>query len=57
MQTAPLVFVTWKWTGVDPARQFPAEAVNILYAMLTRNYHAPFRLVCLTDDATGIDGR
>ena len=24
--------------------------------MLDRHYHAPFRLVCLTDDPTGIDG-
>ena len=50
-----LTFVTWKWKGADPARQFPAEAVNVLYAMLERHYHAPFRLVCLTDDPQGID--
>ena len=56
MHTPPLVFVTWKWAGADAARQFPAEAVNILYAMLTRHYHVPFRLVCLTDDPTGIAG-
>ena len=41
MQT-PLVFTTWKWTGTDPARQFPAEAVNILYAMLTATTTRPF---------------
>ena len=51
-----LNFVTWRWQSADPARHFPAAAVNILYAMLTRHYHAPFRLVCLTDDPTGIDG-
>lgn len=50
-----LTFTTWKWKGHDPARQFPSEAVNVLQAMLTRHYHAPFRLTCFTDDATGID--
>lgn len=53
--TAPLTFCTWKWKGIDPARQFPAEAVNVLYAMLARHYQAPFRLVCITDDPSGID--
>lgn len=51
----PLVFTSFKWVGPDPARTFPAEAVNVLYAMIDRHYHAPFRLVCFTDDATGID--
>ena len=56
MQTAPLVFVTWSGPGLTRPANFRLEAVNILYAMLTRNYQAPFRLVCLTDDPTGIDG-
>jgi hypothetical protein len=51
-----LTWTTWKWQGPDPARQFPAAAVNVLYAMIDRNFHAPFRLVCFTDDPTGIDG-
>lgn len=50
-----LTFVTWKWRGTDPARTFPAEAANVLYAMLQRHYHAAFRLVCFTDDAAGLD--
>ena len=50
-----LTFTTWKWKGVDAARQFPSEAVNILHRMLDRHYHAPFRLVCITDDPVGID--
>ncbi len=50
-----LTFVCWKWTGPDPARTFPPASVNVLHAMLTRHYHAPFRLVCLTDDPAGID--
>ena len=55
--TIPLTFVTWKWRGPDPARQFPSHAVNALYAMIVRHYHAPFRLVCLTDDFSGLDGK
>lgn len=51
-----LTFVTYKWKGSDPARQFASEHVNVLYAMLARHYHAPFRLVCLTDDPSGLDG-
>lgn len=49
-----LTFVAWKWHGPDPERAFPSQAVNVLYAMLARHYHAPFRLVCLTDDPKGI---
>ena len=56
MATSELIFLTWRWQGADPARQFPAEAVNVLYGMIARHFHAPFRLVCLTDDPTGIDG-
>lgn len=56
MSLTELVFTTWKWTGPDPARQFPAAAVNVLHAMLARHFHAPFRLVCFTDDPKGIDG-
>jgi nucleoside-diphosphate-sugar epimerase len=50
-----LTFVTWKWKGDDPARQFASEHVNVLHAMLGRHYHAPFRLICLTDDPSGLD--
>ena len=39
MQTA-LTFVCWRWAGPDPARQFPAHAVHVLYRMLERHYHA-----------------
>jgi nucleoside-diphosphate-sugar epimerase len=50
-----LTFVTWKWKGTDPARHFASEHVNVLYAMLGRHYHASFRLICLTDDPSGLD--
>ena len=51
----PLTFVTWKWRGTDSARQFHSAHVNVLAAMLARHYHAPSKLVCLTDDAQGLD--
>ena len=53
---SPLVFVCWKWRGDDPARAFASAHVNVLYAMLARHYHAPFRLLCLTDEPQGLDG-
>lgn len=50
-----VTFVTWKWKGQDPRRQFHSEYVNVLKAMLDRHYHDPFRLVCITDDSDGLD--
>mgnify|MGYP001602929347 CR=1 FL=1 len=52
----PVTFVTWKWLGPDVRRQFASEHVNVLAAMLARHYHAPHRLVCITDDPVGLDG-
>lgn len=50
-----LTFVCWKWKPPLGYRsKFEAATVNVLYAMLTRHYHEPFELVCVTDDPTGI---
>ena len=50
-----ITFVTWKWQGTDPHRTFLSAHVNVLRAMLARHYHAPHRLLCITDDARGLD--
>ena len=34
--------------------RYPAAYVNCLWAMVRRNTRRPTRLVCYTDDATGI---
>lgn len=52
----PLTIVCWKW---KPARnyrsEFGPEAVNTLARMVKRHYKHPHRVVCVTDDPTGID--
>src|SRR5919108_5142727 len=50
-------FVCWKWRIEGSARFFHANHVNILYAMIARWYPRPFRFVCVTDDAKGLDER
>jgi hypothetical protein len=57
-----LTFVCFKWKKpkkgfVLPAAisAYTAEHVNILWRMLYRHYHKPFRLVCVTDDPRGVD--
>ena len=35
--------------------RYPAEYTNILYHSVKRHLHRPFRFVCVTDDATGLD--
>ena len=50
-----LTFVCWKWRPPSGYRsQFAASTVNVLFSMLSRHYHKPFSLVCVTDDPTGI---
>lgn len=55
-----LTFVCWKWDsskyphGRKKRRDFTAQHVNVLYAMLTRHVSIPFRLICVTDDPAGI---
>ena len=35
--------------------KYPAEFVNRLYRMVSRHLSLPFTMICLTDDAAGID--
>lgn len=52
----PLTVVCWKWTARPGYRsQFTAEHVNVFARMVARHYQKPHRVVCITDDAEGID--
>lgn len=56
MTVEPLTFVTWKWKPSVPYRsQYSGAHVNTLHSMLRRNYTRPFEMVCVTDDAEGIE--
>lgn len=51
----PLTVVCWKWHARERYRsKFGPAAVNTLYSMFKRHYHAPFRMVCITDDGESI---
>lgn len=50
--TSRLEVRTWKWGNL-----FSATHVNVLRAALERHLDLPHELVCITDDAVGIDGR
>lgn len=50
-----LVFVTWKWKQNGFREVYTAQHVNTMHAMLKRHTKMPFRHICITDDATGID--
>lgn len=58
-----LTFVCFKWRRIPTGFQLPsvcdysARHVNVLRNMLERHVHIPHRLVCVTDDAEGIDPR
>jgi len=49
-------FVTFKWKPISGYRSaYSAQTVNVLAAMIARHYPRPHKLVCFTDDKTGID--
>lgn len=50
-------FVCWKWRAPGSRREFLDVHVNVLRAMIARNYAGPHRLVCVTDDPAGLDPR
>lgn len=52
-----LTFVAWRWSTPGFGRVFESSYVNVLRNMIERHYHAPWRLVCITDDAEGLDPR
>jgi len=56
-----LTFVCWKWRRCRSGYQLPhvcdygAQHVNVLQRMLERHVQVPHRLVCLTDNDTGVE--
>ncbi len=56
-----LTILTFKWKKLDSGYKlktsvsYGPEHVNILYRSIKRNTSIPFRFVCVTDDAVGID--
>ena len=59
--TAALNIVCWKWNPLPGVvttkkkREYTAEDVNVLFAMLCENLRIPFNMICVTDDPVGID--
>lgn len=49
-----ITFVCWKWKDPNSNRDFRAVHVNVLAASIARNYAAPHRFVCVTDDRAGL---
>ena len=48
--------VTWRWRSQPGYRStFGPESVNTLYSMVKRHFAHPFRFICVTDDAQGLD--
>jgi hypothetical protein len=47
-------FVCWKWRSKTYRTVFEAKHVNVLAGMLRRHYKAEHRLICITDDPTGV---
>lgn len=50
-----LTIVTWKWDATGYRSKFTGEHVNTLASMVRRRYQRPHRVVCVTNDPTGID--
>lgn len=50
-----LTIVTWKWHTPGYRSVFTAEHVNVLARMIARNYPHPHRVVCVTDEISGLD--
>lgn len=49
-----LTVCAFKWSRPGYRSEFTSACVNIDYAMWRRNFHKPFRYVCITDDPTGL---
>lgn len=50
-----ITIVLWKWKKPGYRTVFTAQMVNTVCRMLKRNVTVPYRVVCITDDPTGID--
>ena len=51
-----LTIVLWKWNRPGYRTTFTGAHVNSLARQIARHYVCPSRVVCVTDDPTGIDG-
>lgn len=51
----PDSIICWKWSTPGYRSTFTADTVNALFTMVRRHYPEPFRAICVTDDADGID--
>jgi hypothetical protein len=51
----PLTVATFKWNNPGYRSKFGPESVNTVFAGFKQGYKKPFRMVCITDDAEGID--
>lgn len=45
-----LTVVLWKW-----GRKYDASYVNKMSSMLSRHLHTPYRVICITDDPSGVE--
>lgn len=52
-----LTIATWKWTSPAGAPLFTADHVHALREGFARHCRVPHELVCITDDAEGLDPR
>ena len=51
-----ITFVLWKWKGRNPTAVYRPEYVNAMAGMLHRYCSLDKRIVCVTDDASGVTG-
>lgn len=50
MPSSPVNIITLKWGD-----RYPSSDVNLLYHSVKKNLSLPFRFICVTDDAQGLD--
>jgi hypothetical protein len=50
-----ITIVLWKWHKPGYRTKFTPEMVNVMCRMIKRNVTVPHRVVCITDDAAGIE--
>lgn len=49
-----LAVCCWKWAGWR-GEMYKAHHVNVLQSMVAENLHIPYRFVCVTDNAEGVN--
>lgn len=50
-----ITFICWKWAPAGYRTTYTAEHVNIWAAGIRRHFRAEHRLICVTDDPTGVE--